>query len=137
LMARYYDLLLNRPLPNELHPLDAKKQLASQIVATYHSPAQGGHVLAEWERRFSGRDLEQAELPSFSVPAEEEGLLGIVVAAYRITFGLTKSRGDARRLIEQGSIQLNSEKLRDPQARISLRSGDILRLDKTRALRVR
>ena len=32
LMARYYELLLDRPLPKDAHPLEAKKQLAFEIV---------------------------------------------------------------------------------------------------------
>src|ERR1041385_6016779 len=39
LMARYYELLLGRSLPPDAHPLQAKKQLAFEIVQTYHSPA--------------------------------------------------------------------------------------------------
>jgi len=46
------------------------------------------------------------------------------------------SRGDARRLIEQGSVQLDGQKLRDPKATLRLRDGQILRLDKTRAVRI-
>src|SRR5215475_4337992 len=38
LMARYYELLLGRAAPPDTHPLDAKKQLAFEIVQTYHSP---------------------------------------------------------------------------------------------------
>src|SRR6266478_5077908 len=38
LMARYYPLLLGRALSTEAHPLEAKKQLAFEIVQTYHSP---------------------------------------------------------------------------------------------------
>src|SRR5205814_7398551 len=37
LMARYYELLLRRPAPTDIHPLEAKKQLALEIVQTYHS----------------------------------------------------------------------------------------------------
>src|SRR5207248_2427706 len=39
LMARYYPILLGRELPKETHPLEAKKQLAVEIVQTYHSIA--------------------------------------------------------------------------------------------------
>ena len=49
---------------------------------------------------------------------------------------MEKSRADVRRLIEQGSIQLDGEKLRDPKAVLQLRSGQVLRLDKTRAVRI-
>ena len=59
-----------------------------------------------------------------------------MAAAYASVFAITKSRGDARRLIEQGSVQLDGEKLRDPKATLQLRAGQILRLDKTRAVRI-
>ena len=47
-----------------------------------------------------------------------------------------KSRGEVRRLIEQGSVQLQGEKIRDPKAEPVLAPGDVLRLDKTRAVRL-
>ena len=114
-----------------------KKQLAREIVATYHSPAAGQHALEEWEHRFSEKRLDQAELPEFSPPPEKQNVVSLVVTAYRAAFGLTKSRSDVRRLIEQGSVQLRHEKIRDLQAELSLQTGDVLRLDKTRAVRIK
>jgi len=134
LMARYYPLLLGRELDPKAHPLDAKKQLAVEIVATYHSRAAADKTLADWSARFSEKRLEDAELPQFS--AEPADAVTIVVAAYAKGFSQTKSRADARRLIDQGSIQLNGEKLRDPKAIIALARGQILRLDKTHAVRI-
>ena len=60
-----------------------------------------------------------------------------MTAAYGAAFGLTKSRGEVRRLVEQGSIQLRGKKLQDAQAEVALQTGDVLRLDKTRAVRVK
>ncbi len=137
LMARYYPLLLARPLPAELHPMAAKKDLAREIVDTYHAAGAGQKAMEEWERRFSEKRLDQTELPQFSPPPEERNLITLVVAAYGSAFGLTKSRGEVRRLVEQGSVQLRGEKMQDPQAETVLQSGDILRLDKTRAVRVK
>ena len=137
LMSRYYPLLLSRELPAAEHPMAAKKQLAQEIVATYHGAAAGLQAVSEWERRFSEKQLDQAELPEFTPEAVERNIISLVVAAYRDGFQLTKSRGDVRRLVEQGSVQLAGEKLRDPQAELTLQKGDILRLDKTRAVRVR
>src|SRR5881628_1761841 len=48
LMARYYPLLLGRPLASGAHPLDAKKQLAFEIVQAYHSSAIAQKTLEEW-----------------------------------------------------------------------------------------
>lgn len=134
LMARYYTLLLDRQLPNELHPMEAKKQLASAIVRTYHSEAAAKKALEDWNVRFSEKHLANAELPT--VPAREQDMITIVVTVFAEAFGLTKSRADARRLIQQGSVQLDGEKIVDLAGRISLRAGQILRLDKTHAVRI-
>jgi tyrosyl-tRNA synthetase len=137
LMARYYPLLLGRSQPPEVHPMAAKKALASEIADAYHAPGAGARAMEEWERRFSEKRLEEAELPAFFPPAGERNLIALVLAAYGRVFGLTKSRGEVRRLIEHGSVQLRGEKIRDPQAEITLQSGDVLRLDKTRAIRIK
>ena len=52
LMARYYDLLLGRTPPDDMHPLEAKKLLAFEIVRTYHSLAVAQKTLDEWNTRF-------------------------------------------------------------------------------------
>jgi tyrosyl-tRNA synthetase len=49
---------------------------------------------------------------------------------------LKRSRSDARRLVEQGSVQLHGEKITDPKAAPALAQGADLRLDKTHAVRV-
>ncbi|HEX8897725.1 MAG TPA: tyrosine--tRNA ligase [Chthoniobacterales bacterium] len=134
LMARYYPLLLGKSLDGTEHPLEAKKHLASSIVETYHSRVVAEKTLEDWNARFSEKRLSDAELPGF--PAQTSDAISIVVAAYAGGFSLPKSRADARRLIEQGSIQLNGEKLRDPKAIVALAAGQILRLDKTHAVRI-
>ena len=134
LMARYYPLLLGKALEAGAHPLEAKKHLASAIVETYHSREAAQKTLEEWNARFSEKRLADADLPVFRPEAAD--IVSVVAAAYASAFALTKSRGDARRLIEQGSVQLDGEKLRDPKATLQLRSGQILRLDKTRAVRI-
>jgi tyrosyl-tRNA synthetase len=134
LMARYYPLLLGKALEAGAHPLAAKKHLASAIVETYHSREAAQKTLEGWNARFSEKRLADADLPVFRPEAAD--IVSVVAAAYASAFALTKSRGDARRLIEQGSVQLDGEKLRDPKATLQLRSGQILRLDKTRAVRI-
>src|SRR6184192_2925089 len=137
LMARYYDLLLGRTPPVEVHPLEAKKQLAFEIVQTYHSPAVAQKALNEWNTRFSKRDLEHADLPAFSV-ISAEGLpaVALVSKIYREVFNLEKSRSEASRLIKQGSVEIDGAKIRDPKATLTLKSGQTLRLDRKHAVRV-
>ena len=137
LMARYYPLLLGRLPAADAHLVEAKKQLAFEIVQTYHSPAIAQKTLDEWNTRFSKRDLRHADLPMFSVTAlEKDDLVTIVWAAYREAFNIEKSRSEASRLIKQGSVELDGVKIRDPKAKITLNSGQVLRLDKKRAVRI-
>jgi tyrosyl-tRNA synthetase len=135
LMERYYLLLLGKELP-AIHPMDAKKQLAFEIVERYHSREAAQAALDDFNTRFSRRDLEHAELPEISLNGIQPDIVSIVVAAYAQAFDMNRSRGDVRRLVEQGSVQLNGEKITDPKATSALKAGDVLRLDKTRAVRV-
>jgi tyrosyl-tRNA synthetase len=135
LMARYYPLLLGRALDRKAHPLEAKKQLAFEIVQTYHSRDVAQKTLDEWNARFSEKRLADAELPEFA-PREDEAVT-IIVAAFSQAFDLKKSRAEASRLIKQGSVQLDGRKIVDPKANLALRTGQVLRLDKTHALRIK
>ena len=134
LMARYYPLLLGKALDPSAHPLEAKKQLALAIAETYHSRDAAQRTLEEWNARFSEKRLADADLPEFH--PKDSDIVSIVADAYAKAFAITKSRGDVRRLIEQGSVQLNGEKLRDPKATLELTPGQVLRLDKTHAVRI-
>jgi tyrosyl-tRNA synthetase len=132
LMARYYLLLLSRELPKTKHPLEAKKELAAEIVATYHSRDAANKAQDEWTRRFSEKRLSETELPI--LPSQADDLVTIVVNGFAAC-GITKSRTEASRLIKQGSVQLDGAKLRNPTEQINLSANQILRLDKTHAVR--
>jgi len=136
LMARWYVLLLGRESAGDTHPMAAKKELARSLVARFHTEDAAARALEEFEKRFSGRDLENAELPAF-IPAVP--LIDVITAgveAYAQCFGQNKSRSDVRRLVVQGSVQWRGEKVTDPKAMLDLSGSGILRLDKTRAVRV-
>jgi tyrosyl-tRNA synthetase len=133
LMARYYLLLLSRELPKGEHPLEAKKHLAAEIVATYYSREVASRAKEEWTTRFSEKRLSETELPVLS--AQSGDVVTIVVRAFAVC-AITKSRAEASRLIKQGSIQLDGAKLRNPSEQITLSANQILRLDKTHAVRI-
>jgi tyrosyl-tRNA synthetase len=138
LMARYYDLLLGRTPPADVHPLEAKKQLAFEIVQTYHSPGAARKTLDEWSTRFSKRDLEHADLPAFSATSGEDlAAVALVSKVYREVFNREKSHSEVSRLIKQGSVEIDGAKIRDPKATVTLKPGQILRLDRKHAVRVR
>ena len=135
LMARYYLLLLGETLAPDAHPMESKKQLATRLVARYHTAAEGDAARLDWETRFSKRDLSHAELPLFT-PGADQRLLALCAQAYAECFQVTKSNADLRRLVEGKSVRLNEETLTDPKSELSLTAGDILRLDKKHAVRV-
>jgi tyrosyl-tRNA synthetase len=135
LMTRYYELLLGRELPTTANPLESKKQLAFEIVKTYHSLEIAQKTLSDWNARFSEKRLDEAELPSFAPVTDE--IVGLVVGAYSQSFGSKKSRAEASRLIKQGSVQIDGQKIVDPKTKVALKSGQILRLDKTHAVRIK
>jgi tyrosyl-tRNA synthetase len=137
LMARYYELLLRHAPSSDKHPLEAKKQLASSIVETYHSTDAAKKATDEWNTRFSKRDLSQAELPPYS-PAEPQDLTAVVLVSdvYRNVFQLEKSHSEVSRLIKQGSVEIDGTKITDPKRKITLHPGQTLRLDRKRAVRI-
>lgn len=136
LMKRYYLLLLGGELDPGEHPMEAKKQLAREIVERYHSREAAEGALDDFNRRFSQRDLNHAELPEIRLQVAENDVVSVVVAAYALAYNLVRSRGEARRLVEQGSIQWCGEKIGDAKARLDFSAGGVLRLDKTHAARV-
>jgi tyrosyl-tRNA synthetase len=137
LMTRYYELLLGRSPPADMHPLEAKKELAFEIVQTYHSPAVAQKTVDQWNTRFSKRNLGHADLPAFSaIPQQGLAAVALVSKVYREVFNLEKSHSEVSRLIKQGSVEIDGAKIRDPKATIILVSGQTLRLDRKHAVRV-
>jgi len=135
LMERYYLLLLGKEIPSGSHPMDAKKQLAFEIVARYHSAAAAQIALEDFNTRFSRKNLEEADLPTLAIPSTGTDIITAAESAYR-ALGQSRTRSEIRRLVEQGSVQLQGEKITDPKGTPSYRAGDVLRLDKKRAVRL-
>ena len=135
LMARYYPVLLGEELSKDAHPMEAKKDLAARLVARFHSEADAQAAREDFEKRFSKRDADSADLTVVKLTGNED-IVSAVVAAYVQAFGTTKSRGDARRLVEGGSIQWRGEKVADAKARPDFAAGGVLKLDKIRSVRV-
>ena len=138
LMSRYYTLLLGETLDPSLHPMEAKKSLAEKLTSRYHSEEEGKAARADWDTRFSKKDLTAADLPEIStkdLPADLT-VLTLTANAFESAFGLKKSNGELRKqFIISGSVQLNGEKQTDPTAPISPAPGDTLKLSKKHAVR--
>jgi tyrosyl-tRNA synthetase len=134
LMADYYVLLLGEECPAS-HPMEAKKALASRIVARFHSEEAAAAARADFDQRFSKKDLDHADLVEVDFTSVKGDIISLVVAGFQEGYQITRSRSDVRRLIEQGAVTLRGEKITDPKAEPGIASGDVLKLDKTRAVR--
>ena len=120
LMTRWYKLLFNDQPAG--HPMAAKKNLARRIVEQYHGAAAGLQAIAEFEKRFSKKDYSDAS--ELSVPN------GIWIVELVEKTGQFKSRSDIRRLIQQGGVSIDGEKITDDNARVTIRTGQILKAGK-------
>lgn len=137
LMDRYYLLLLGEKRDPSSHPMDSKKSLAEKLTARYHGAEAGAAAREDWDTRFSKKDLTAAELPEISVPADST-VLSLTAFAFQTAFGIEKSNGELRKqFIQSGSVQLNGEKLTDPFLVLATKSGDVLKLSKKHAVRLK
>lgn len=138
LMDRYYLLLLGEARDESLHPMEAKKQLAQKIVSRYHDDAAGQAARDDWDTRFSKRDLNAADLPELAaVDLNGKPLVEVALFVFKEAFGMEKSKGELRKqFITTGAVQLNGQKLTDPQTEFAGEPGQILRLSKKQSVRL-
>jgi tyrosyl-tRNA synthetase len=138
LMDRYYLLLLGETRDASGHPMDAKKTLAEKLTARYHGAAAGSAARADWDTRFSNKDLAAADLPELRLADLPAGLtvLSLSGHAFMAAFDLEKSNSELKKqFILTGSVQLNGTKLTDPNATVAIAAGDILKLSKKHAVK--
>jgi tyrosyl-tRNA synthetase len=136
-MDRYYLLLLGEKRDATAHPMDSKKSLAEKLTARYHGAEAGAAAREDWDTRFSKKDLTAADLPEIGIPAGAT-VLSLTAYAFLTAFGIEKSNGELRKqFIQSGSVQLNGEKLTDPAASVSPQPGDVLKLSKKHAVRLK
>lgn len=131
LMDKYYLMLLGTARDESLHPRDAKLELARQITTRYHDEASAADAVKKWLDRSKGDQGSGATDVTLADFPKELTVLSLASNAFQIGFNLKKSNGELKKQsIQPGAIQLNGEKLTDPNAAVSVKSGDILRLSK-------
>jgi tyrosyl-tRNA synthetase len=143
LMWRYYELLSSRSkaeiaqlardvASGTVHPKSAKVAFAREMIERFHGAEAGRHAEEEFERRFSKRQIEAVDLPVVEVKLDGETVL---IARMIASAGLAKSATDARKLIAQGGVRVDREKIGDVTA--ALGPGEYLvQVGKLRAARV-
>lgn len=112
------------------NPRDIKIILAKEIVTLYHGRAAAEKAAARWEKLFSKKETLAAELPVIVIPS------GIIALDLVLRTGGAQSRSAAWRLIKQGGLKVNGKTIPDPKQKLSLKSGEIVRVGKKRFFRV-
>jgi tyrosyl-tRNA synthetase len=142
LMWRYFALILCEPEENvkalqaavekgERHPRDVKDELGQRIVCKFYDEAAGQAASEEFKRVFKQNQLPD-DIPEVVCESASVGLLKLLVHA-----GLAQSNGEARRLVQQGGVRVDDEKVTDPHMEIVPMNGMILRAGKRRFARIR
>ena len=115
-----------------LNPRDAKFELAREIVARFHGAAAGEESQADFVRRFRDRglpaDLETVEL---AIPAGGLGITQLLRQAQ-----LVASNTEAVRMIEQGAVRIDGERVSSRDLMLTGPSDLVLQVGKRRFKRV-
>jgi tyrosyl-tRNA synthetase len=142
LMLKYYELLSrisvdqlsdlkNGIRDSSVHPMEAKKSLALEIVERYHDREAALKAKEEFGHIFKDKGVPE-DIPVFRISWEDEGMW---LPKIMKLSGLVKSTGEGIRLIKQGGVTVNNEKWEDPDKNIP--AGEyLLKVGKRRFLKI-
>jgi tyrosyl-tRNA synthetase len=131
LMWRYYELLTDLP-PDEItaikeavargerHPRDSKAELARRIVADFHTRTEAEEASNEFDRMFREHQTP-TEIPTVEKQTEAIRLVKLLAAE-----GLAPSVSEAQRLVAQGGVKLDGERVSDLKLQVGSRPGEVL-----------
>jgi tyrosyl-tRNA synthetase len=150
LMLRYYELVSSVSLldlekiktdiaSGLLHPMEAKKRLAAELVDRFCGSGEGAKAREEFEKVFSKKDIPD-DIPMVEVVWEGERMKLVRIMAVS---GTASSNSEAKRLIQQGAVEVDQQKITDVDYELpvllSTKAGGlqyILRVGKKRFVKV-
>lgn len=130
----YFELLTNVPqaeidtmreqLALGTNPIDIKKRLAFTLTEQMHSTEDAQKAQEHFERTVQNREVP-AEMPELKVGQAEISLLDLIMLT-----GVPNSKSEARRLIEQGGVEVSGVKKNDGFLQIDVTLGIVLKVGK-------
>ena len=131
LMIQYYELLTDENLDavRKMHPMEAKKKLARDIVRQYHGEDSADGALRDFENKFQKRD-PFTELKSETRPLKSN------LCDFLVEEKICPSKSEYRRLIEQDAIEVNGTRLREPDFKLEPSKEYCIKVGKKRFLKV-
>ncbi len=103
-----------------VHPMDLKKRLAREIITIYHSEEAAKEAQAEFEKVFSQREVP-TDIEEIKV---EEDSLSLLSLMQKANWGMSNS--DMRRLIKDGAVSVDGDKVTDFQKEITIKPEGIV-----------
>lgn len=140
LMWRYYQLLLNTTNAElaqmqmgvqleQLHPMNLKKDLARRIIQRFWGAEEAVQAQHAFEASFQQRTFDHAQEVSLA------GSTHTVIDLVKVLGGADSS-SQARRLIQDGAVSINGEKVRDVYTQVTFERGDTIKIGKHRLFKV-
>ncbi len=114
------------------NPRDIKVAFAQEIVGRFHGAEAARNALADFEARFKQHEIPQ-DLPEVRLSAEADGLAIAVVLKQA---GLTPSTSDALRMLAQGGVKMDGEKISDKSLKLARGTSVVLQVGKRKFARV-
>jgi len=142
LMWRYFELLSLRPMSEVdalrreveagANPRDAKFALAGELVGRFHGAAEARRAQEGFVARFQKGAMPD-EIPEKAVSSGGEPML--LTAAIKAA-GLTPSTSEARRMVQQGAVRIDGERISDLDLRLPVGASQVIQVGKRRFARV-
>ncbi len=136
LMTRYFELLaggdaaeLAAVRSGALHPMEAKKRLASMIVAEYHGSPAAERAREHFETKFQRREVP-ADAKVYRVDGE------IWICELMKQLGFVPSTSEARRLVGQGAVRVDGRAVTDINFRFVPGTNQVIEVGKRRVARI-
>ena len=111
--------------------MEAKRALAREMVTRFYGQADAERAESEFIQQFRQKELPD-DIPIFRCPADQP----VWICSLMTASGTVSSNGEARRLIQQGGVKLNGEKLANADLEVEASGELILQAGKRRFVRV-
>ena len=142
LMWRWFELLSFRPINevNELkkevksgmNPRDTKILLAEEIIGRFHSKVDAENAKNTFLDRFQ-KGAKPKDIETFSISLDDDIAIGNLLKES----GLVQSTSEAMRLVKQGAVKINDEKIDDPKLSIEKNQELLVQVGKRRFLKIK
>ncbi len=115
-----------------IHPRDCKVELAKRIVVKYHNPQAAERAYEHFEKVFKNKEIPD-EIDDYFL---DSPLTDLMIQDILVSSNLCSSKKEAKRLIEQGGVYVDSVKIEDPFAKIDISVPKIFKVGKRKFLRI-